>query len=181
MPLEFACIEGVVHHIPKLKEDAKNLSRREAIPLHRALDRVAQDVGVKDGWHSVIFKKWAYHNDGHIYQISPVDKLRRIRFDALANLSSLPDDLNLHISLSDISDGDVPVRDVCIQVSDHTNVAMDAHAQKHFKAFLSEKTLRAGCIFAIYCADHLLEARNRIAFQTSPANTDSDLDGQDGP
>jgi len=171
----------VVHHIPKLKEDAKNLSRREAIPLHRALDRVAQDVGVKDGWHSVIFKKWAYHNDGHIYQISPVDKLRRIRFDTLANLDNLPDDLNLHIALNDVSDGDVPVQDISIQVSDQMNVAMDAHARRHFEVFLSEKTLKAGCIFAIYCADRLLEASSGIAFHPDPANTDSDLDGQDGP
>jgi hypothetical protein len=181
VPLEFVCIHGVVHHIPKLKEDAKTLSRSRAIPLHRALDAVAQDIGVVDGWHAVIFKKWAYHNDGHIYQFSPVDQPRRIRFDALADPAELSDGLSLKIEIAEMTEGGASIQDLQIKVADSSNVILSDDIQKHLDTFLKEKTLRAGCIFAIRCADSLLEARQGVTLDPPSETKSSYIDGQDGP
>ena len=181
MPLEFACIRGVVHHIPKLKEDAKDLSRAQTIPLHRALDAIAVDIGVKEGWHSVIFKKWTYNNDGHIYQVSPVDTLCRIKFDALDDFDALTSQVKLQVKMVENMLAAVPMRDIHISVAENTSIELHPRSLEYLEVFLSEKTMRAGCVFAVHCAEMFLQ--NSAEMRVVPQQPDEEgfTDGRDGP
>jgi hypothetical protein len=182
VPLEFACIRGVVHYIPKLKEDAKDLSRAQTIPLHRALDAIAVDIGVKEGWHSVIFKKWTYNNDGYIYQINPVDTLCRVKFDALDALDALdavtPQTM-IHVEMTDRLDEAVPMRDIRISITDAPGVELEGRAREYLDVFLTERTMRAGCVFAVHFAEVMLE--NNLHLQRAPRQHDEENYGRDGP
>jgi len=181
LPLEFACIRGIIYHIPKLKDEAKFLSKEKSIPLHRALDVIAADIGVPEGWHAVVLKKWSYHSDGHIYHFDPLDSLNKISFDALQDPSLIGDFKHLEIVIDDLACQPVPSRNIRISLTDTPNCTIDGQLKKRLDDFLSERTLKAGCILAIKCAVHAIEARPDLRIYEDEIEVDRPTGTEDGP